>query len=177
MPGEYLKSEGDFLVVAEKPNSGWLGQSKEKKTPYIQIRFRVEDGADQGKEITWFGYLSDKAIENTADTLAKVFGFNGDLNALYAGKQTLEGMQARITVEAEEYEGKQRFKVKWLNPADYDGPPAIDDDTAKALIAGLNKRMMGAAKLASAAAPAPPAKHRSQGAPPAAQDPGDDVPF
>lgn len=181
MPGEYLQAEGDFLVEARKPKSGWLGKSKEKQTPYIQIGFTVlEDVVNEGAEITWFGYLSDKAIERTIDTLVAAFGFDGDLSGLVAGKTSFEGMRARITVEAEEYEGKKRYKVRWLNPEHYDGPPSLSEEEAKMLVAGLQKKTLAAAKKAASeqkevvkASAKPPSKKE----PAPVGPPEDDVPF
>lgn len=177
MPGEYLQSSGEYLVVASKPTTGWFGQSKEKQTPYIQIRFTVEEGVDEGKEITWFGYLSEKAIYRTIEVLVAAFGFSGNLNDLYTGKITFDGMQARITTEIETYAGKDRCKVKWLNPAAYSGPPAIDDSTAKMLIAGLNNRAMAAAAAARASGLEPKNGGPSSVAKVSGESPEDDVPF
>lgn len=188
MPNEYLKSEGEFLAEASKPQGGWLGRSKEKQTPYIQVNFTVVDDVEEsGKEIAWFGYLSDKAIERTIDTLVQCFGFDGDLNSLHAGKSSFDGMRARISCEAEEYEGKRRVKVKWLNPVDYERPPSISDDEAKMLIAGLGKKVAQAAvksRTERAANAAPMAKAAAKPTPKPAKEtapvvagPEDDVPF
>lgn len=153
MPQElYLKSEGDFEVIVSKPKAGWLGQSKEKGTPYVLLQLTVDnDPEEDGKQIQWHGYLSDKAISNTIDTLVACFNFDGDLNSLYAGGQTLEGLRCKIVVEQEEYEGKSRYKVKWMNPIDYvHAPKSIAPETAKMLIAGLNGKTKAAALEAKA---------------------------
>lgn len=183
MPGDYLKAEGEFVGEAVKPKSGWLGKSKEKQTPYIQVSFVIVDDVEEsGKEITWFGYLSDRAIERTVDTLVECFGFDGDLSALHAGTSSFEGKRARLTVEAEEYDGKKRYKVKWLNPENYERPPSISDDEAKILLAGLGKKVAqvavkSRAEKAANTAPIAKAAVKAQPAKVESDVPEDDVPF
>lgn len=168
---KYLNAEGDFEGEVEMPEGGWFQLTKEKQTPYIAIPIVVTgDDVDAGKRITWPGWLSDKAFDRTIETLVKCFGFDGDLNSLYAGKQSFAGKAVSFTTEIEEYQGKQRCKVKWINPAGYvHTPTRIDETTAKTLLAGFSKRAKQVAKSVAVEAP----KVETQTAP----DPEDDVPF
>src|SRR5207247_1435034 len=113
---ELLNEAGEFAVIVRKPSGGWFGESPERQTPFIQLLLEVTD--DSRRTIPWYGWLSDAAFENTIKRLADVFGFDGDLASLHEGKQTLEGRACRITTEFEEYKGKQKLKVKWLNSAE-----------------------------------------------------------
>lgn len=173
---KYLNAEGDFEGEVEMPEGGWMQLSREKQTPYIAIPIVVTgDDADAGKRITWAGWLSDKALENTINTLVKCFDFDGDLNSLYSGKQTFDGKSVSFTTEIEEYQGKKRCKVKWLNPAGYvHTPKRIDDVVAQTILAGINKRAKQAAIAAKAEAPTEAPKPKQAPPPPA---PDDDVPF
>lgn len=174
MPQEmYLKTAGEFEAVVAKPQSGWLGQSKEKGTPYVHLQLIVTDDDEDGKTIPWYGYLSDKAIERTIETLVACFNFDGDLTSLYAEAQTFEGMKVNIVVEEESYEGKARFKVKWMNPAGYvHAAQSLAPETAKMLIAGLGNKTKAAALDAKSRLGRP-----KEVAAPKIADMEDDVPF
>lgn len=159
-----LNEEGEFACVVRKPSSGWFGESAEKRTPFIQLLLEVNDQSH--RTILWFGWLSDGAFDNTIKRLAEVFGFDGDLIALNQGQQTLEGRGCHITTEFEEYKGKQKCKVKWLNSTESRVKP-LDAETIK----GMTVR---AKDIAGAVAP-PPTTASTAG--PTEPDDDSDVPF
>jgi len=112
----YIQTEGSFDAVTSMPTAGWIGESEQKQTPFIRIPVVVtSEGPEKGAGAVWTGYLSNAAFENTIKRLAEVFGFDGNLAALATGKQTLANMPCSITTEAEDYNGKRRIKIKWLN--------------------------------------------------------------
>jgi hypothetical protein len=168
---KYVNDEGRYEGIVEMPSGGWLQLSGENQTPYIAIPLKVTgDDVDAGKIITWCGWLSDKALERTIDTLVKCFDFDGDLNSLYAGKQTFKGKLVSFTTKIEEYNGKQRCKVAWLNPHGYSHQvPKLDESTALTLLSGISKRAKEIAKASRSGEPNVPA-----GNPPSVED---DVPF
>ena len=147
MNNKYLQSEGTFEGVVTEPAGGWMQLAGEKQTPYICIPLEVTgDDVDAGKTITWQGWMTDKSIERTIETLIECFDFNGDLNSLYAGKQTFVGQPVGFTTAMEEYNGKTRWKVKWLNRAGYvHQPKKMDETTAKTLLAGWQKKALAVA--------------------------------
>lgn len=150
MNKEYLDLAGSFECVVEPPGeAGWFGESGEKATPYIRIPLRVSDGPYRGKVHVWQGWLSDAAFDNTIRRLKEVFGFNGDLNSLYDGRQTLAGKPCNISTEMETYNGKLRCKVAWLNPPG-GGGGAKPMDQAK--LSSLLGRLSGRAKAVAATA-------------------------
>jgi hypothetical protein len=172
MKTEYLKSEGTFECVVSKPESGWFGESGQKKTPYVRLDLTVEnDPEESGKIAQWYGYLSDKAIDGTITRLTEAFGFDGDLNALNSGASTFDGMKCQITTELESYEGKDRLKVKWLNPFGYS---KTSEPMDKSSLASLLSRLNGKAKSAAIAAKSTMKSNPSQ--PPVHRD-DSDVPF
>lgn len=170
----YLQTVGQFECVVETPEAGWFGEKGDNNTPFIRIPVAVvEDGPEKGCVAVWYGWLSDKAIDNTIATLAKVFNFNGDLQALYSGKMTLAGMQCNITTEKETYEGKERTKVAWLNPPGGGGAKPMEETKVKSLLAKLNSRSKAIAKAQGAPSnPVKPARAAVQSEP--AED---DTPF
>jgi hypothetical protein len=85
--------------------------------PQVSVRFKL---IQDGSEITWFGSLKEgKAQEITFDTLQRVLGMQGDdLNALAGGSGSGildEKKDVEIVVANEEWQGKIRTKVKWVN--------------------------------------------------------------
>ena len=102
----------------------------------IEIAFRFNEGT-LTEQLNWVGWLSAAAIENTMDTLTNVLGFNGDdttdANGQLTNPHALAYLQdVKIVVEMEEYEGKSRAKIKWVNRLGGSGFQAISVDTIKA---------------------------------------------
>lgn len=171
---KYLSTAGEFNCLVHKPESGWFGESGVKKTPYVRLDLEVvDDPEESGSRITWYGYLSEKALEHTVAKLTETFDFNGDLNALYTGTETFDGKMCQITTEFEEYDGKDRLKVKWLNPPGYarQAQPSMDEKSLGSLLARINGKSKAAA-LAAKSVTKPSAKPVA-----AAKENGDDVPF
>lgn len=97
------------------------GASTTKKgSPMVMIRFKYEDGDKDAHFINWYGtFASDKSSEITCEALA-VCGWTtnspADL-AKGAGSGVLdETRQVSITLKNDEYEGKVRLKVAYINP-------------------------------------------------------------
>ena len=165
-----IQNPGRYTATAKTVD---LGQSAEKGTPYVSILFENE----QGEDLTAFLYLSDAALERTVRTLREVFGFNDDFGTI---KEQVTGKQASIVVEAEEFGGKTRMKVKWINTVGGgSGKPLENASTLLAQLSARAKRIPAAAPAAArtaapAARPAPSAKP-APAPKPAAVD--EDVPF
>ena len=148
-----IKNPGRYTATVE---SAELGQS-EKGTPFVSLLCKTE----QGEELTAYLYLSDAALERTTKTLREVFAFDNNFESVV---QQVTGKPCSIVVEAEEYEGKTRMKVKWVNSVS--GSSAKPLDNAASLLAQLSakaKRIPAAAPAATRTAaptarPAPAAK-------------------
>ena len=100
-------SKGTHPAVATDIQWGTAGQDNKKQ---IAVTFRILEGEDQGLNITWFGYFTAKTYERTCEAL-RYCGWRGnqldDLGTL--------DQKVQIVVEHEEYEGKNRAKVAWVN--------------------------------------------------------------
>lgn len=158
----------------------YLGKSSQKQTPFIAIV--VED--EHGGRLTHWAYLSDAAVQYTVelleglgwDTLADDFQI-----AALDRTDRLVGKIAEVVVHDEEYDGKVRRKIKYLNaPGGAAGPDAMETTEAKALSAKLRQTIIakrgGVAPSASRGPAKPATPPRSTAAPaaaPAARPSGD----
>lgn len=118
-----------------------LGESKEKKTPFVAMQVRTIKclDTDEEKELKFTAtlWLSDKAVERTVKTLREL-GFDGqtliDLNL----PDTMAGLQCEITTKVEEYNGKAEERVAFVNkPGSFAnrGLRACSEDMAKSISA------------------------------------------
>lgn len=157
-----IKSPGRYTATVQ---SAELGQSAEKGTPFLALLCQTE----QGEDLTAFLYLSDAAFERTTKTLREVFGFDNDFETVV---EQVTGKECSIVVEAEEYEGKERMRIKWVNPVGGGaGKPLENAGSLLAQLSAKAKRIPVAAPRA-AARPAPAAPPRK---PAEINDP--DMPF
>ena len=134
----YVTAEGKYTAKVKAPGNGWLGTTT-KGSDFIRIPLLIEDEGDQhGREIVWQGWLTEKATKRTCDTLDAAFGREWDIKSLDAGISPFTGQKCRITVEAEEYNGESRLKIKWLNP--HSAPEPLEKDR----LTTLNERILAA---------------------------------
>ena len=116
-----------------------LSESLEKHTPYLWIEFVFdEEKGDKGEELSikYFGYLTDKNMPYVLGVLRSL---------RWTGKSVLEldepvhdsihGHKAYLTVDMEEYKGKFRPKVKFVNETEHAGPKPMPDLEKKKLAA------------------------------------------
>jgi len=150
---KYIEHAGSYECIVEAPgDAGWFGESGDKKTPFIRIPVRVTEGVDKGKIAVYRAWLSDSAFDNTIRRLKEVFGFDGDLNALFAGKTTFVGLPCNIQTEMETYQGKAMCKVAWLNAPGGGGGGATPMESSK--LSSLLSRLGPKAKAIAKATPA-----------------------
>ena len=148
-----IQNPGRYTATVE---SAELGQS-EKGTPFLALLCKT----DQGEELTAYLYLSDAAVERTVKTLREVFAFDNSFESVV---QQVTGKPCSIVVEAEEYEGKTRMKVKWVNSVGGSSAKPLENSaTLLAQLSAKAKRIPAATPTATrtaapAARPAPSAK-------------------
>ena len=150
-----LDAEGQFKCRVQGTDQ-WIGESVEKGTPHIAIPLEVIEGSHAGKQITGYLYLTETVgrdgkmtCDRSIETLATVFGFDGDLEALYQGKTSFAGMECWAETECENFNGEDRVRVKWLRHIDHPSRVrALDEAKADKLIGRLNQRGKAVAKKA-----------------------------
>jgi len=162
-------------IVVDPKESGWFNATPNGKD-YIRIPLHVvgEDGRHTGEFISWFGWLNtDENVDRTAARLKEVFGFNGDFVSLNNGRISLVGLPCQIETEMETYEGKQKCRIKWLNPP---GGLPKKDPMEPAKLQGLLAKITGRAKAIATKTPslttgAPAARPSAPAHPPATSQP------
>ena len=97
-----------------RPTSAALGLTKGGKEQ-IAVQFDLVDPA--GESIAWYGYFTEGTMERTIQSL-RYCGWTGtDLSVFTEGQPLPEEVcrEVELVVEQEEYEGKVRAKVQWVN--------------------------------------------------------------
>lgn len=94
-PGKYRARavEGDYGVA-------------QTGTEQVAILFEL---LDTGEQITWYGYLSDRAADRTIESL---------ITCGVTDLQTLAGLgseEVELDIEHDTYNGTTRARVKWVN--------------------------------------------------------------
>lgn len=162
-----ISKTGRYTATVE---SAELGQS-EKGTPFLALLCKTE----QGEELTAFQYMSEAALKGTSDMLIEVFGVylkNDPTEAELI--QSVTGKPCSIVVVEDEYEGKTRLKVKYVNPVGGGRVKPLDNaSSVLAQICAKAKRIPAAAPSAASAprAAARPAPAAAPKAAPAGEDP------
>jgi hypothetical protein len=99
--------QGTFKARAKE----WaLGHSKNGKEQ-VAVLFEITQGEHAGKSYTWFGFFTDQTTDRTLDSLRHC-GWDGDNFVELKG---LDANEVEIVIDTDEYEGKPRTKVQWVN--------------------------------------------------------------
>jgi len=101
-------------------------------TQQVLVMFEILRGPCAGDKISWFGYFTDGTIQRTLESL-RICGFTGeDLDKFCDQRPTNE---VALVVGEEEYQGKARLKVMWINDPNRAGikmaDPLRDGDLRK----------------------------------------------
>jgi hypothetical protein len=121
--------------VSAVPTSWGLSDGDPGKEQFA-IAFKILDGADQGRTITWFGtFASDAAFEYTVKQIKKCGWTGSDLTAVELSSEPVS-----ILIEDEEFEGKVRTKVKAVGNGG-GGIKQMDQNRAKSFAAKMAQRI------------------------------------
>lgn len=148
-----LDCEGTFRAkaihaVLDQANTG---------TWQAVIRFSILDEEYAGAEITAWLYCSEAALPRTVEAL-RYCGWEGDdLNDL----STVGSKDCELVIVEDEYNGKVRLKVKWVNELGSGGvrESRTPEDQRKAFAAKMRGSILAlGAKNGGKSAPAPKSK-------------------
>jgi hypothetical protein len=140
-----IQSPGKYAATVA---SAEFGES-EKGTPFLKIDFNT----DQGESISGWLYLSEKALPGSLRTLREAFEFDGNFETVV---DQITGKPCSITCENEEYDGKERIKVKWINSPRSSKPIDNQESFLKALSAKAARLPKEAPRAGSAPTKTPP---------------------
>lgn len=96
-----LHPEGRFRARAIEGAWGYTQNGNEQ----VAVLFKLETG----RNLTWYGYMSEKTHERTMNAL---------ITCGVTDLETLEGLadnEVDLVVEHEEYNGKTTARVQWVN--------------------------------------------------------------
>ena len=146
-----------------------LTKSGKNGTPCVAVVF--ED--DVGETVTYWGYLTDAALQYTLKSLAAMgwdsAEHDGRIDTL-DGTDLLVGRKVEIVVDEEEFEGKVRSKVKFVNEIGGGLGERMAPEESKSFAAQLRAKILAAKGPKPSTAPKKPT-------PPAGDDLLADCPF
>lgn len=135
-----------MAVVVDDNDSGLI-TIPETGTSGIRLMLEVSEGPEIGKRLPWVGFLTDAAFDNTLKALVLALGFSGDFDEVLKNANLFSGKKCSFKAEFEEYQGKERLKIRWLNPVNGGvGAPVLKADAAKQLVDRINSRSKSVAK-------------------------------
>lgn len=148
-----------------KAISSGIGVSNTKSTPYVRVTLAILAGAQEGQEIDWIAYVTDKTQERVAEDL-RTLGYTGnDPEELHdRNEQDVSQLLPNvvsIVVEEEEWKGEVRTRVRWINPEKKESGGTSLFSGMKAAFAQLDQKNGGGGKKPAGGAiprPAPPAE-------------------
>lgn len=168
-----MLSPGTFRAVAIGAVLGMTETGKE------QIAVQFETLEPEGERITWYGYFTDGTFERTIESLRHCGWRGNDLIEFAAGRPLPEGFGAEveIVVDEEEFNGRTRLKVRWVNGS---GGIAVkntlDESQARAFSARMKSRVAALQAKNGTRAPAATSAPSMRGAQ-ATHPADDDIPF
>lgn len=99
-----------WKVKARARKDSWdLGKSGDKEC--IAVLFDYVDQNGEAGSIQWWGYFTEKTWERTLDSLRYMGWQSDDLGNL----DGLDANEVELVLDEEEYDGKKRLKVQWVN--------------------------------------------------------------
>lgn len=120
--------EGIFRARAVEGQFGYTNGGKEQ----VAVTFLLEGG----QRLTWYGYFTEKTEERTFESL-RYCGWEGtDLSDLTG----IDRNEVELVVEEEEYDGKVKSKVQWVNRP---SSPVMARPMDKAQVKSFAERMKG----------------------------------
>ena len=145
--------------------------STAKGIPQVAVQCVIDQPGFEGQSITYYGFFSDTAYEYAVKSL-RAMGWEGDD---LADLSTVGKKPFSIVVEHEEYDGKTRAKVVFVNGDGVAMKNVMGTEEVKAFAASMRSRIAALAPTVRATPKAQPPKadHRSA----TAGDVPNDIPF
>ncbi len=146
----------------------------------VVVNFEILDGEHAGETMAWFGSFTDKTADKTLEGLRNCGWRGSDLATASTGPLEQE---VSIVVQEEEYQGKVRSKIRWVNRPGGGGAFKLEKPMARNDMKMFSSKMKAkAASIPEVKGAAPDRSVPPDPPPAAAPDTGaqhgaDDVPF
>lgn len=124
---------GTFKARAVGADFGYTKGGKEQ----VAVLFEFIDGPNEGKQITWYGYFTDKTVDRTLESLMHA-GWDGKNLAALSG---IGESECLLVLESDTYEGKTRVRVNWINKIGTG--PSIKEPMSESQLASFSQKMAG----------------------------------
>lgn len=127
-------TEGEKIA---KPIGIRLVENKDGDKHALEVGFEFEEPSTGNPERLYRQFwLSEDAIGYSMDTLVNVLGFNRDAaEADMEGKDVLKyDNDVKLVIELEEYEGKSRPKIKYVNRLGGSAFAKLDGESTKTVM-------------------------------------------
>jgi hypothetical protein len=123
---------------------GWaLGKASTGKEQLVVTFALVDADGTHGPSIDWYGYFTDATVDRTIQSL-RVLGWKGDdLSDL----SSIEDGEAQLVIESEEYKGKVKPRVRWINALE---GPSLKDQLSPEEAKSFAQRMKSRVRAADA---------------------------
>ncbi|MDP3703596.1 MAG: hypothetical protein Q8R78_04350 [Candidatus Omnitrophota bacterium] len=181
-----IDREGIFRVI---PREWWIRTPKAESVALgsaavaVSLDFDIIEQWDGANWMSWREYeqhtvfgdywiiKKDRTVnQGTVEQLAMSLGWDGNLESV---KGLPPNVVVQVTVKADTYEGKTRYKAGWMNPGDFSprsgAPPEEVTKLSSQFGSLLRAAAAGAAKAAKPMA-APPREERVEEPPPSGDD-------
>jgi hypothetical protein len=90
-----------------------LGYSSQKGTEQAVAHMKILDGKYEGRTLPWIGFFTSAEVADRTLEQLRFLGLTGDAVS-EARSQPMDNV-VPVTIEEEEYEGKPRARVAWIN--------------------------------------------------------------
>lgn len=153
---------GTYRVRGVDGALGMTGTGKEQ----VGVELEILEGDAKGQRITWRGYFTDGTFDRTIESLRHLGWQGNDL----ADLRGINANEAVAVIEHEQYEGKLRARVQWINaPGGIALKERLDASQTAAFAARMKGRILALDQAKGAGA--------SNASAPAAGTPTDEIPF
>lgn len=120
----------------------------------VAVELQILDENFAGATITWFGYFTEETQERTFESLRTLGWKTDDLSNL----DGINANEVKIVLKDEEYDGKWRLKVAWINkPGGLALKTPMNEQQARSFAAQMKGRAMASRRAAVAAGSTPAA--------------------
>lgn len=168
----------DEQTVRARAVEGALGTAS-NGTEQVGVQFVLLEGPDEGKNITWYGFFTEKTVDRTIESL-RLCGWQGD------DLSDLTGIDANdvylVIAHEENQKGETIARVQWVNgqPQGLAMKDRMDEGTAKAFAERMKGHVLAAKARTKGSSPNAPKKAPGPNAANGGNDfaPGnEDIPF